>query len=131
MKMAAVHQPWVPTKKTRASQVNASAGIIQSWLSDARRLGSADNYTGKRRHQRFKWSRMINIEINPGTRHARKQTVQAKDISRTGVGIRTRESLPPNTTIRAYTDCGTSYVEGYVRHSTSTIGAYLVGVEFA
>lgn len=129
-KAAVINKPWVPARTQTVARGTGNRNIVQTWLNDARIQGGADVYTGKRRHQRFRWNRTITLEINPGKQNACRRSVQAKDISKSGIGLRTREAVAPNTPVRAYIEDEDRFVEGRVRHSTSTIGAFIVGIEF-
>ncbi len=116
-------------KKARAG-LGRQARLVDSWLSDARKAGKGDSYAGKRRHPRFDWQVPAVIEIDPDTPHRRLIYATTRDISESGVGVRCRDRLPQFTNVRIYVNDGEEYVSAVVRHSTGTLGGFIVGTEF-
>ncbi len=106
------------------------ASLVEGWLAEASKIGRGDNYAGKRRHPRFKWQVPAVIEIDPDSPHRRLVYATTRDISESGIGVKCRDRLPQFTNVRVYVNDGEEYVSAVVRHSTGTLGGFIVGTEF-
>lgn len=106
------------------------ASLVDTWLSEARKTGQGDNYAGKRRHPRYEWQVPAVIEVDPDLPSRRLLYATTRDISESGLGLRCRTRLPQFTNVRLYVNDGEEPVTAVVRHSTGTLGGFLVGVEF-
>lgn len=102
--------------------------LIESWLADAREEGRVDVYAGKRRHARVEWNAPVIVQ--PEDESDRTFYVTALNISAGGMGLRCGEVLSPRTRVRLFVNDGVDSVIGVVRHCSSTVGGYIVGVEF-
>ncbi len=102
--------------------------LIESWLAEAREEGRADVYAGKRRHPRVEWNAPVIVQ--PEDDSDRTVYVTALNISAGGMGLRCGEAISPRTRIRLFINDGVDSIIGVVRHCSSTVGGYIVGVEF-
>ncbi|MCC7290619.1 MAG: PilZ domain-containing protein [Phycisphaerales bacterium] len=102
--------------------------LIGSWLAEAREEGCEDVYAGKRRHARVQWNAPVIVQPEDGS--ARTYYVTALNISAGGMGLRCGEAISPRTRLRLFVNDGVDSVIGVVRHCSSTVGGYIVGVEF-
>lgn len=102
--------------------------LIEGWLAEAREEGRQDVYAGKRQHPRVEWNAPVIVQ--PEDDSDRTVYVTALNISAGGMGLRCGEAISPRTRIRLFVNDGVDCVIGVVRHCSSTVGGYIVGVEF-
>ncbi len=114
-----------------AQQAMARQVVIQAWLNDARRTGKKDVYSGKRSSPRFIWEAPITVEILDGDSAGESFFATSRDIGAGGVGFRGRHRLEQDTLVRVTLDNTGASVEAMVRHTSETLGAFIIGVEFA
>ena len=104
--------------------------LVRSWLGDAEIDGETDAYTGKRQWPRFKWHAPVTIEV-PATGTRRESLyASARDISEGGIGVWCSHAMEANTAVRLYVDDASEYVQGRVRQCTTTVGGFIIGVQF-
>lgn len=103
---------------------------IDRWLDDARETGTADAYAGKRRWVRYQWEAPVTVSVIGGKRGQPPQYAYTRDISRGGIGFKCRQKVAPMSMIRVMRDDTGETLCGRVRHCTSTVNGYLIGLEF-
>lgn len=108
----------------------SSAAIIQKWMTEAVADGGRDHYSGKRKNPRIEWFAPVMLVVSPGQPGERTYFAQCRDISKKGLGVRSPESIPERTIVRVYVNDGEDFVAGRVKHTSSTVGAYALGIEF-
>lgn len=104
--------------------------IIQRWLTDARRNGKKDVYTGKRRHPRFSWTVNVAVEIMDGGSALRPLFATTRDVSVGGVGLKVRQRIAAGTLVRIVRSDIDEHVYAKVQYCGEALGGFLVGVEF-
>lgn len=116
-----------------AKQIRAQyheATLINKWLSVAKKSGIKDTYAGKRRTPRYQMELPVVLEVDGDSPRCRMLYVKSRDISQNGIGVACREKLRPHTPVRVYVDDGEASVTGTVRHASTMLGGYIVGIEF-
>lgn len=106
------------------------AATVERWLANARLEGREDTYTGKRCYPRVTWQVPVTLDILDGERAGECDYATSKDISKGGLGLRCRQSVPVRSFVRVVSDGDGQSVYARVMHCTETVGGFFVGIEF-
>jgi len=109
----------------------SAATIIHEWIARAQLEGQPDAYTGKRKTQRIAWVVPVMLQLNPGGSGERTYFAQSIDIGPKGMGVRCPEPIEARSTVRLFADDGDESVTGIVKHCSTTVGAYVLGIQFS
>ena len=106
-----------------------SQALLRKWLADARLRGLQNTYTGKRNRLRVTWHARLVVDILDGERAGQTEYALAQDISEACLGLRCRSPIPAWTTVRIRISENEPSVKARVRHCTTTVGGYRIGLE--
>lgn len=106
-----------------------SQAPLRKWLADARLRGLQNTYTGKRSRLRVSWQAHVIVEILDGPRAGETEYAQGQDISEACLGLRCRGRIPAWSTVRIRISENEPAVTARVRHCTTTVGGYRIGLE--
>lgn len=107
-----------------------ATGIIDAWLARAAEEGTSDHYVGKRRTSRYQWVVPVLLEVRSVNKPPRVYHTQCRDIGPRGISVRCPEAIADRTPVHVFVDDGEDCVLGVVRHCSTTVGAYILGIEF-
>ena len=102
----------------------------RKWLSEARRTGVADSYTGKRREPRCSWDVQVTIDVLGDREPGESYYANSRDISARGMGLRCRRPVPTHALVRITIDETGESAVARVAQCTRGICDYHIGVEF-
>jgi hypothetical protein len=104
--------------------------IVAQWLDEGRHTGRADTYAGKRRSVRYTLQAPVLVEVigaGPGTA---PQYGYSRDVSRGGMSVKCRQRIATMSRVRVTREDTNQAVCGRIRHCTTTLNGFIIGIEF-
>jgi hypothetical protein len=104
--------------------------VIATWLNEAHEMDSGDTWSNRRHSARFYWTAPIDVYLENGRCQKGTLIATGRDVSESGIGLRTRHEIPTGSTVLVCRGGDTEGVPGMVTACTQTVGGFVVGIKF-